>query len=56
MSGNAANYLILLEEVNKLWEWGLRVEIKRYWTLDREIRYANNHIELMHCKLKGLQT
>jgi hypothetical protein len=56
LSGNPANYSILLKEVDDLWEWGLHVEVEQYRKLDGQIRYANDQIELMCCELESLQT
>jgi hypothetical protein len=56
VSGNAANYAVLLKEVDELWDWGIRAEVERYRKLDGQIRYANDQIELMHGDLESLKT
>jgi hypothetical protein len=56
VSGNAANYAILLKEVDELWDWGMRAKVERYRKLDGQIQYANDQIELMWGDLKSLQT
>jgi hypothetical protein len=56
VSGNAANYAILLKEVDELWDWGMHAEVEQYRKLDGQIRYANDQLELMRGDLESLQT
>jgi hypothetical protein len=53
--GNAANYSVLLKEVDELWDWGMHAEVERYRKLDGQIRYANDQLELMQCNLESMQ-
>jgi hypothetical protein len=54
--GNTANYAVLLKEVDELWDWGMCTEVEQYRKLDRQIRYANDQLELMRGDLESLQT
>jgi hypothetical protein len=55
LAGTPTNYSILLEEVDKLWKWGYRAEVERYWKLDGECRATTNRLELLCSNFDGLQ-
>jgi hypothetical protein len=55
LAGSAPNYTILLDEVDKLWEWGYHAEVERYRKLDGECRALADRVELLRCDLETQQ-